>query len=204
MTLNPKHNKYITFAIVVGFLAPLACLILGVVLYPPSYEGQLPRYAPESMVILSLGLAFYMCGSTVMGIKLADEKKVLAAAGFTIQAIAAGVIMASTFEIINPPNLEAWEKGYYITTSANFMYLPSMLLIAACDEFKKWVRWTGVFSALPYVLQSIVFLSGYRNFSTLELLGLAGYVAMLITQVMWAVNTYKNYHNKKQPNGTNW
>lgn len=192
---NLKHEKLITLAIVVGFTAQIFCLIIGMAFFPPDYSSEMPKYSPEGMMMMEFGIALFVFGATVMAIKLADERKVLAAAGFTMQAIQAGVIMASIFEIMNPTT-EAWEKGYYITTSANFMYLPSMLLIAACDEFKLWVRWAGIISSIPYFITSVLFFMHYRNFTNLEYIGFAGYMLMMITQIMWAVNVYNNYRRK--------
>lgn len=131
-----------------------------------------------------------------MAIKLADEKKVLAAAGFTMLAISTGVLMASLFETTESISREAFEKSYYITTSANFLYLPAMLLIAACDEFKKWVRVLGLISSLPLWICSFLFLFHFRNYTTLDYIGITGYVLMMFTQLMWAVNVYQNYRKK--------
>lgn len=191
-----KHEKYITYAIVVGFTAQIFCYIITTILYPPDYSTSIPKYAPESGVILELGFALFIFGTTVMAIKLADEKKVLAAAGFTMLAISTGVIMASVFETTTNLTEETFEKSYYIVTSSNFLYLPAMLLISACDEFKKWVRVLGLFSAVPLWISSFLFLAHYRNYTTLDYIGITGYLLMMLTQLIWAINVYNNYRKK--------
>jgi hypothetical protein len=191
-----KHEKYITLAIVVGFTAQIFCYIMATILYPPDYSTNIPKYAPESSVILQLGFALFIFGATVMAIKLADEKKVLAAAGFTMLAISTGVIMASVFETTTNLTEETFEKSYCIVTSSNFLYLPAMLLISACDEFKKWVRILGLISAVPLWACSFLFLFHYRNFTNLDFIGITGYVLMMFTQLMWAINVYNNHRRK--------
>jgi len=50
-------------------------------------------------MLMVTGGSLMIAGLTVMGLKLADEKKVLPAAGFTMFAISGGILMASLFEI---------------------------------------------------------------------------------------------------------
>ena len=197
MSTHLKHEKYITLAIVVGFTAQIFCFALSSIIYPPDYSTSIPKYAPESSVILELGFALFIFGTTVMAIKLADEKKVLAAAGFTMLAISTGVIMSSVFETTQSTTVEAVEKSYYIVTSSNFLYLPAMLLISACDEFKKWVRVLGLISAVPLWACSFLFLFHYRNFTNLDFIGITGYALMMFVQLMWAINVYNNHKRKK-------
>ena len=191
-----NFDKYFAISILISLNLQFLLLPLLVILYPPSMHDGHPVYAPESMVLNNLGLAFTMIGSTLLGIKLADDKRVLAASGFTAYAISCGVVMASSFEIMNPLSEEGWEKAYYITTSANFIYLPAMLLIAANDEFRKWVRWVGVVSAIPYDVSAILFMSGGRNYAAYEIINTVGYLMMLVAQMMWSINVWRNYREK--------
>lgn len=188
-----KHEKYITMAIAIGFNTQLLCLILVMLLFPPDYSKTIPSYAPESSVLIEFGLAFFIFGATVMAIKLADERKVLPAAGFTMLAISCGVVMSSLFEITQSNTPEAFELSYYISTSSNFLYFPAMLLIFANDDFRKWLRWLGLISSIPYLIASILFLGQYRNYTMLELVNTVGYFLMLLTQMMWALSVYRKY-----------
>lgn len=193
---HPKHEKFITLAIVIGFSAQLVAFTLSTLIFPPDYSGDIPIYTPKSGVIVCLGIALSIVSSTVMAIKLADERKILGAAGFTSLAITMGVWMAALFELMQVNTLEAFEKSYYIVTSANFLYIPSLILIAATEEFKKWVRWLGVISSIPFMISSMLFLFDYHNFTVLDIISNIGYTMILFTQVIWAVNVYNNYRKK--------
>jgi len=182
---------------VIGFGAQIFCAVLAMILFPPDYSGEIPYYAPESNVLIEFGLALLIAGSTVMGIKLADEKKVLPAAGFTMLAISAGVMMASLWETTTVSTHEAYEKSYFITTSSYFLYVPAMILISFYEEFKKWIRYLGIFSSLPLLISSCLFLFHYRKYTVLEMIGMVGYVLLFTTQLLWAINVYTNYKKKK-------
>jgi hypothetical protein len=191
------HEKYIMLATVVGFTAQLFTYALAFILYPPDYSGEIPIYAPKSNVVIALGLGIFIFGCTVMGIKLADDRKVLPAAGFTMLAITMGVWMASLFEITQDGTMETFEKSYYIVCAGNFLYFLAILLTAAYEGFHRWVRYLGLSSTIPFIIASLLFLNDYRNFTTLDEINLIGYLLMIITQVMWAVNVYQNYKKKK-------
>ena len=192
-----QNEKYVTLAIVVGFTAQIFTYLLALLLYPPVYSGDIPVFAPKSLVIISMGLVMFIFGSTVMAIKLADEKNILAAAGFTMLAITIGVWMALLFESSQDGTMETFEKSYYVISCSNFLYLPAMVLIGANDGFKKWVRYLGLISALPFLASSLLFLNDYRNFKVLDEISSGGYGLILFTQVMWATNVYQNYRKKK-------
>ena len=106
--------------------------------------------------------------------------------------------MAALFETTSVFTEETYEKQYYIFTSANFLYMPSMLMIATYKEFKLWVRWLGIISILPVMAVSFIFLFHYRNYSVLDQLGTSGYCLLMITQIFWAVNVYSNYKKGKE------
>lgn len=178
--------------IVIGFSAQLICMTLAMTLFPPDYSKDIPVYTPESAMILQFGLALLIAGATMMGIKLAETDKI-SAAGFTMLAISTGVMMAALFETTSVFTEETYEKQYYIFTSANFLFVPSMLMIATYKDFKLWIRWLGIISILPLVAVSFIFLFHYRNFTRLDQIGTLGYFLVMITQVIWGVNVYSNY-----------
>jgi len=191
-----QHEKKITHFIVPTFLAQPVTMIIALTLYPPDFTKEFPVYDPTSIMILVYGSALFMAGLTVMGLKLADEKKVLPAAGFTMMAISGGILMASIFEISHIVSMESYEKFYRIQSSANFLYLPAMYLIAAYEDFKKWIRYIGLVSSVPLLIASIMFLFGNRDFQTLEMISNIGFGLLAFTTICWAYNVYVNY--KKQ------
>src|SRR5678816_2036872 len=126
-----KHENKITWFVVTTFLAQPVFTIMALLIYPPDLSKEFPYYDPDGIMIVAYGNALFIAGLTVMGIKLADEKKVLPAAGFTMLAISGGILTASLFEITQVVSLETYEKFYRIQSSANFLYLPAMYLISA-------------------------------------------------------------------------
>jgi len=192
-----KHEKKITWFVVTTFLAQPVFTIMALLIYPPDLSKEFPYYDPDGIMIVAYGNALFIAGLTVMGIKLADEKKVLPAAGFTMLAISGGILTASLFEITQVVSLETYEKFYRIQSSANFLYLPAMYLISAYEDFKKWIRYIGLVSSIPLLIASFMFLFGNRDFKTLENISDIGFGFMAVTSFSWAYNVYIN-HKKVQ------
>ena len=192
-----KHEKKITWFMIVAFMAQPVLMILAFTIYPPDFSSEFPVYHPDSIMIVVYGAALFLAGLTVMGIKLADEKKVLHAAGFTMFASSSAILMTSMFEISQVVNMETYEKFYRIQSSTNFLYLPAMYLISAYEDFKKWIRYIGLVSSVPLLIASFMFLFGSRDFHTLETIANAGFALMAVTSVSWAYNVYFNYKKNR-------
>jgi len=188
-----KHEKKITFLIVTAFILDALCPLSSFVLFPPDFSHKFPVYPSGSIMLMVCGGAFGMAGLTIMGIKLADEKKVLPAAGFTMLAISSGILLASIFEISQVVSYETYEKFYRIQTSGNFLYLPAMYLISTYEDFKKWIRYVGLVSSFLLLTASILFLLGNRDYKTLETISNLGFVVMFFTFFSWAYNVFINY-----------
>ena len=192
-----KHEGKIAFFVVATFIAQPLCAILSYVIYPPDFSKEFPLYDPNSLMLIAFGNALGIGGLTVLGIKLADEKKILPSAGFTMLGISMGLMLVSLFEITQVVSHEAYEKFYRIQASGNFLYLPSMYLISAYDDFKKWIRYVGLISSLILLTATFMFLFGNRDFKTLETISNIGFGFMFITFFSWAYNIYLNYKKNK-------
>ena len=191
--MHLKHESRITWFVVTTFLAQPVSTIMALLIYPPGLSKEFPVYDPDGIMLVAYGNALFIAGLTVMGIKLADEKKVLPAAGFTMFAISGGILTASLFEITQVVSHETYEKFYRIQSSSNFLYLPAMYLISAYEDFKKWVRYIGLVSSIPLLIASLMFLFGNRDFKTLETISNIGFGFMTVTSISWAYNVYINY-----------
>jgi len=192
-----KRNKQIIIALLICLISAPVFNILSVVIYVPDFTKDYPVYDPDGVLLIQFSGALYLLALTILGMKVEEEKNILAAAGFTAQAIAMGLAMASLFEITMVADKESYEKFYYIPVSSNFLYLPSMILIATYDKFKVWVRWSGIATGIPLMISSAMFLFKYRDYNTLEVISSAGYMMLLVVQMMWAYNLYRNYKNNK-------
>lgn len=191
--MHLKHEKKITWFVVITFLAQPVLMLIAFLIYPPDFSKEFPVYDPDSIMVVTYGNALFLAGLTVMGIKLADEKKVLPAAGFTMFAISAAILMTSLFEISQVVSLETYEKFYRIQASTNFLYLPAMFLISAYEDFKKWIRYIGLIGSIPLFISGFMFFFGSRDFKTLEAISNTGFTLMAFTSISWAYNVYINY-----------
>lgn len=192
-----KHESKITFFVVSAFIAQPLITMLAAVIYPPDFSKEFPLYDPNGIMLTVFGSSLGIAGLTLLGIKLADEKKVLPSAGFTMLAISMGLLLVSLFEISQVVSYEAYEKFYRIQSSGNFLYLPSMYLISAYEDFKKWIRYIGFVSSIILLSSTFMFLFGSRDFKTLETISNIGFSIMFITFFSWAYNVYIN-HKKVQ------
>jgi len=195
--MHLNHEKKITWFVVTTFIAQPVFTLMALLIYPLDLSKEFPVYDPDGIMIVAYGNALFIAGLTVIGLKLADEKKVLPAAGFTMFAISGGILTASLFEITQVVSFETYEKFYRIQSSANFLYLPAMYLISAYEDFKKWIRYIGLISSIPLIISSFMFLFGNRDFKTLEAISNIGFGFMTVTSFCWAYNVYINYKRIK-------
>jgi hypothetical protein len=192
-----KQEKLIIYTIITGFTVQFFCYVIALVFLPPDFSGEFPVYSQESNLIVEFGLALNMAAATVMGIKLGDERKILASGGFTMFAIAIGLSMSSLFEVFDVIDKASFEKSYFINTCSNFLYVPAILLISTFDGFKKWVHYMSIFTALVILTSGVLFMAYYRNYVVLDIFTMIGYLLLSFTQLMWALNVYLNYRAKK-------
>jgi hypothetical protein len=196
--IHPRQEKHIMLAIVTGFTVQFACYLIGVIFFTPDFSGEFPVYSQESNLIIEFGMALNMASATVMGIKLGDERKILSSAGFTMFAIAMGLSMSSLFEVMNFMDRDSFEKSYFINTCSNFLYVPSILLIATYDGFRKSIRYLSIITVIPILVSTFLFMFYFRNYIVLDVITLIGYVLLSFTQLMWALNVYLNYRLVKK------
>lgn len=190
---DPQQNKYVMLAITICFTTPLVFQTLSVLIYPPDFSGEYPVYPPDGILMLQFAGASTLLGLTILGMKAEEEKQILAAAGFTAQAISLGLAAASLFEITMVTSRESYEKFYYLTVSSNFLFIPSLLLIATYNKFKKWVKLSGLIASLPLLVSSLMFIFRYRDYKVLEEISNTGYLMVFVVYLLWCLNVYQNY-----------
>jgi hypothetical protein len=190
------QSRYITLTCVICLSMPVITQILGLSFYFPDMSSEYPRYSPDYVLIQQLGMAFLLIGLTILGMKAEEERQVLAAGGFTAQAISLGLASLGLFEITSVTNKETYEKFYYITVTSNFLYFPSQLLIATYSRFWRWLRIVGFIASIPLLISTILFMAKYRDFQVLEVISSIGYVCIFLVQLGWAWNIYVNYRNE--------
>jgi hypothetical protein len=193
---SSTQSKHIMLACVICLSMPALAQIIATVFYAPDFASEYPSYSPDFVLILQLGMAFLLIGLSILGMKAEEERQILAAGGFTAQAIALGLAGVGLFEITSVTNKETYEKFYYITVTSNFLYFPSQLLIATYTKFKKWLRVAGFLASFPLLISTVLFVSKYRNFQVLEMISSLGYIFIFVIQLGWAWNIYANYRDE--------
>lgn len=196
-----EQSRYIMITCVICFCMPAVAQIVSAVFYPPDMTSEYPQYSPDFVLILQLGMAFLLIGLSILGMKAEEEKQILAAGGFTAQAIALGLAGVGLFEITSVTNKETYEKFYYITVTSNFLYFPSQLLIATYSKFRRWLRICGFIASFPLLISTFLFVFKYRDFQVLEIISSLGYITIFLTQLGWAWNIYANYKQEMKDNG---
>lgn len=188
-----RNEKLIMLTIVMSFVMSFIVNMLASFLYPPDFSGEFPVYHPDWAMLLQVAGAMLLVALTVIAMKAEEEKQILAAAGFTAIAISFGISVMSFLDLAEIATFEQYESSFRVTTSSNFLLVPASVLIASYDRFKKWVRYFTVLSVIPYLIASIMFLSGVRDYHQLEKVIITGVVFISLSWLLWAFNIYDNY-----------
>ena len=188
-----RDEKYVMLTIVIGFVSAFVLNVLSFVLYPPDVSGDFPVYNVNAVMIIQFAGACIIITLTVIAMKAELEMQILAAGGFTAQAISFGITVLSIFDIVDPTSFEQYERYSRITVSSSFLYFLSLILIASYDRFKNWVRLASIVAGIPFLVGSTMFLSGVRNYHLLENVNGVGVLMISITWLFWAFNIYSNY-----------
>ncbi len=183
---NKLHEAYVVF---VFFTLQTVLTVISIFFMHPDewVEENGALHIPD--VLIDLGLmttAMLICGASMMAIKLADERKTLPSAGFTILAISTGIFFVTSFE------MENINKATHIFMGGMMLYLPAMLLIFFYSDFPKWLNWSGVVACLPQTLSSIWWMATREHNARMDLLSNIGYTFIIITCQSWAVIVMKH------------
>ena len=168
MTVTQRSEKHIMLAIMVSFSSALVTVVLSEVLYLADVTGEFPVYSINAALMTQLGSAFALVALTMLAMKAEEEKQILPAAGFTMQAISYGITSLSFFDLAGVVSFEDYENFYCITISSGFLYALSLLLITIYNRFKKWGRIVSLVSGLPFLASGILFLYGVWDYHLLE------------------------------------
>ena len=184
-----KKIKHVGFTIAIGFIGSFAAFAFSF-LFPPDKSKDIWVMPEASMIAQEISLALYIFGCTVFGLKLAEEKKTLPAAGFTMMAIAQGVYFILYFM-----NLESPEKlieGYNTFCGMLYLLLPAMILIALYAEFPRWVNFMGIIACIPNIMVYIKFMSTKKYDNELDFLSFISLILFNITSLIWGIFVLRN------------
>lgn len=195
---TPRNEFLIMLTIVLGFMGAFCFQMVSIIFFAPDFSADFPIYSEACVFLLQASGACLIIGFTVIAMKAEEERQILAAAGFTAQAIAFGLSILSMFDIIDVSSIDEYVDFYRISVSSNFLYFPALLLIATYSPFRKWIRIYGFAASTPLMISTAMFLTGTRDFHLLENISNLGYGLISITYVFWSANIFLNYNKAKK------
>jgi hypothetical protein len=149
-----------------------------------------PVYQRPTLIFQSLSTALLIFSCTVFGLKLTEEKQTLAAAGFTMFAIANGIGIVIFFEM-RQFSVEEYEKIYDIYSNAVTLMIPSCILIYFYDSFPRWLRIMPLVYCFIMLIVIVMFYCGYTGFNNLDQISFVGYIVMEFAQLIWGIRLWK-------------
>ncbi len=190
---DTRVRSRIALIILLGFISQIFFALLGIVLFPIDYSTHPPVYPVNLLLLQEVGQAFAICSMVLMGIKLADEKEVLPAAGFTILSIAFGLIMVTNFEIIaGRSNIESVDISFQMYFGANLLAIPGILMVSMYSHYQRWLNLTAVISVIPYLITQALYFSGYKEFTVIDGISTISWILQSFVMIMWGVHAWKN------------
>ena len=184
-----KKTKHVAWTIAIGFIGSFVAFAISF-LFPPDFTKDPPQFQEASMIAQEISLALFIFGCTVIGLKLAEEKKTLPAAGFTMMAIAQGVYFILYF--MNLENVENLKEGYNTFCGMMYLLLPAMILIALYSQFPRWVNAMGIIACLPYVVVYFMFMTTKKYSTTLDQISFVSLILFNITALIWGIYVLRN------------
>ncbi len=195
--VNIKEEKYIMLASISGLVIQFLCYFFCIVFLPPDFSGKYATFSMESNFIVIFGMSLNMASVTILGIKVGDERQILASGGFTMFAIALGISISSLYEVVTIVDKESFEKSYFINSSSTFLYAPAILLISTYKNFKKWIHYLGIVTVLPSLGATFLFIFNLTSSVIIDVVTTIGYLLLSLTQLIWAINIYYNYRKTR-------
>ncbi len=186
-----KKLKQVSWIAAGSFFGSVPCFPLTLLFSPIPDFTQDPPTIPQTMLTLGqIGTAFLILGCVALGIKLADEKKIIHSIGFTMMSVAQGVIFV--LYLISYNGHEKLEEAYRIFSASLYLLIPSMILIAIYSEFPLWLRLLGLAGCIPYIVENITFsVTGSFNQTIMTIDGI-GNILMNLTVLCWGIFVLRN------------
>ncbi len=194
---DPRTRKRLALFILLGFVCSFPANVIGFIFFPPDYSTDPPVYPTNMLLFSELAAALLIIASALMAIKLADEREVVPAGGFTILSIAQGLVMVTNYEIFaGRSDLESLEISYQIYIGVSMLSIPAILLISTYSIYPRWLNLVTVLSVIPYCISAALFLSGSRDFKLFDIIGTFSWLTQSFVFTMWGLIAWRQrYEN---------
>lgn len=185
-----KTARHLKLLIAFSFFASVVSSLIGLC-FPPDLTTDPPKISETGLLMGHLQTAMLILGCTAQGIKLTEEKKMISSIGFTMMAIAQGVVFV--LYVVSPqPTKENLDEIYKLYTASLFLLIPSMLLIVFYGGYPKWLNILGIAALVPWILENILYSKANRLTDAIGATDFAGQLLMNATTTCWGVYALKD------------
>lgn len=176
MTVN-QETRIMIALIGVGFIANLLFSFIGWLFQPLSFAQMTCWQIADSMAVMASVLMTRYTGS---------RSQHIAAAGFTMLAIAYGISFGSSS--MNAINVEKM-------ATVVLPLLPATFLISFCRLFPAWLRYSSLLIVIPFFFMYKHVIEG--SYSHDDLANAFAYMGLQILGVLWFVFVLKDYRKQQ-------
>lgn len=180
-----ESQKLVLKIIAAGFALSFFLNILAL-FFPVDMSQNPPHYSRTTLILQSLATSLIIFSSTIMGMKLTEEKRTLPSGGFAMYAIANGIGLVIFFEI-RQFTTEEYEKIYDIYTSATALMVPAVLLLLSYNDIPRWLRFLPLLFIVSMIIPLMLYYSGYREYNTMDEISFFGYMLMNFVHLLWGI-----------------
>ncbi|MFN8287664.1 MAG: hypothetical protein U0V74_12955 [Chitinophagales bacterium] len=191
-TAKEKNVKHLKLLIAASFFTSVIAAVISWC-FPPDFSVTPPKMNEVGLLLGHLQTAFVILGCTALGIKLTEEKQTIASIGFTMMAIAQGVVFV-LFVISPEPSKENLDEVYKLFTASLFLLIPAMLLISFYSTFPRWLNILGMLALLPWVAENILYHLSHQLSPLVGNTDFIGQILMNITVFCWGLFSLKQKH----------
>jgi len=149
-----KHDLHLAKITGYAFIISSVCYVISL-LFPVDLSTDPPIVSPWMIMFGRIQTALIILGSTSLGIKFADEKKLMPAIGFTMMAIAQGVMFVIFTFTFN--SNETMEEAFSLYSASLYLLVPAILMVAFYSDFPRWVNIIGSIAVAGFISDNIAF-----------------------------------------------
>ena len=175
--------------IAVGFILNFVLIVISLG-FAPDMESNPPVYQHPQLILQALATAALVFSSTLIGLKLAEDKQILPAAGFTMLSIASALSIVVYFEF-RTFSVEEFEKIYDIYLSYVALLVPTAILLVYYKDVPKWQRFLPIVSVIIQSSSMVVYYSGYEEYNKLDSISFIGYLIFTVLTLLWGIQIWR-------------
>ena len=188
MEHHESHRILMRF-IAVGFILNFVLIVISLG-FTPDMESNPPVYQHPQLILQALATAALVFSSTLIGLKLAEDKQILPAAGFTMLSIASALSIVVYFEF-RTFSVEEFEKIYDIYLSYVALLVPTAILLVYYKDVPKWQRFLPIVSVIIQSSSMVVYYSGYEEYNKLDSISFIGYLIFTVLTLLWGIQIWR-------------